>query len=71
MSPQGRSHLSLINWPLKEVPKDWRKVDVTPVFKKDSLHTTSQSASLEPREGEGTAHSGNHFQAQEGKNHQE
>lgn len=50
---------------LKEVLKDWRKVDVTPCLLQAS------QPHLEPWERDGTAHSKNHFQTQEVKHHQE
>ncbi len=55
------------SWRMGEVPEDWRKNDITPVFKKgkkeDPGNYRSSQPHLCPWKGDGTAYSGCHLQA--------
>jgi len=55
------------SWRTGEVPEDWRKANVTPVFKKSKREDRGNYRASQPHfcpwKVDGTAHSGGHFQA--------
>lgn len=57
------------SWQMEEVPKDWRKANITPILKKgkekDPGNYGQVNLTSVPVKGDGTACVGNHFQAQE------
>ena len=56
------------SWRTGEVPEDWRKANVTPVFKEGKKEEPQASQPhLHPWKGDGAAHSGSHLQASGGK----
>ena len=59
------------SWRTGQVPKDWRKANVTPVFKKgkkeDPGNYRPGQPHLHPRKGDGAAYPGGHHQASGGK----
>jgi len=57
------------SWRTGEVPEDWRKSSVTPIFKKEGGPRELQAGQphLHPVKGDGAAHSRGHHQLSGGK----